>query len=991
MSDFRGNNQGSRNNRGPQSSFSRNNYGNSSFRNTTQSTNNYSRNRFADDDDNVNQASTAPASEPSKAKGFGRFFHRKDNSQQSAAAANGTNTGNNSTGYNNNADDDWRKYRDDDDGYRGNNRFSNDRFRDNGYQQNQNSGYRGGSSNYGNTGGYAGGGSYAGGGGYTGGGGSYGGGNFNGGGNYGGNYGGGFNGIAPNGPSAAMVNVPWDLYELRRRPRHGALCNLLLGIGSVITFIRNLVFNLIFLLLIFFFFGAYTLVQSIQESGLFFGSDSGISEISASALQAEVLYFDLNGAISEIPFGSSQLSSLQRQLEFSLYGRQSHEIVAIENALKLVADDSSIKKVVISLEGMGPLTLSMAERIGKAMDIAKGKDNAREVVVLGLNISQTAYALAAHADKIIVDSLGGVNMRGIALSSLYFKDLLERFEITPYIFRAGHFKSAVEPFMLNGMSADVRREYQAIAFKSWDIYQRSVIKERMIKTPTLLPAATTYVQWLEQFKGDLPEMQKVQGLVDEVKSADQYLMELSREVNVDAEAPYRPAIITYQDYLLRHHFKTTGNNRVGSLSQIEVPTQTAALQSLESAQLTHAAKTLTSALLTAATVSSDGSDNKGNTFLGSTLVETLTAGTSYLAAVISDATAKATHTANTSTTHFKVAQENPATNQSEPALQQGGDVASARSSSSSTSNSGSTRTTGRLKVLGNKVAVIYGVGEITDISDNVNAFTYDNVAPLIEEAQNDESVGAVVLYLNSPGGSVIASEKIRRALELYQSSGKPLIVSMNGTAASGAYWIASQADTIFATPSTITGSIGVFGIGFGAHRLLNRYGAYQDGVVTNDLALTAIADEMPATQQRMLSLSVENTYRNFIELVARNRGLKVNEYEIFAEGQIFLADDAQSIGLVDELGDLQDAIKYAATAAQIKDGDLHVQHYAPGESNMGTGLEQILFGLSAKFLPDELTYSLMEVREQSKFLKAVAAQGQNPSLMAISPLTEPKM
>ncbi|HIV56284.1 MAG TPA: S49 family peptidase, partial [Candidatus Anaerobiospirillum stercoravium] len=240
-------------------------------------------------------------------------------------------------------------------------------------------------------------------------------------------------------------------------------------------------------------------------------------------------------------------------------------------------------------------------------------------------------------------------------------------------------------------------------------------------------------------------------------------------------------------------------------------------------------------------------------------------------------------------------------------------------------------------------------------------------------------------YLNSPGGSVTASEKIRRALAQFQMRTlKPLVVSMNGTAASGAYWIGSQAERIFATKSTLTGSIGVFGIAMGAHNLLNRYGAYQDGVATNELAITPIGEEMPTTQQQLISLSVDNTYRKFLELVAQNRGLKVNDYELFAEGQVFLADEAKIVGLVDEIGDLDDAITYAADLAMLDPETMRVKHLVP--SNAGNlGNLGLVFGLAHAYLPDEVTYALFKFHETMSMAQAP----HKVSMQAITPVQSP--
>ena len=131
------------------------------------------------------------------------------------------------------------------------------------------------------------------------------------------------------------------------------------------------------------------------------------------------------------------------------------------------------------------------------------------------------------------------------MTSLYFKDMLEKAQITPYIFRAGHFKSAVEPFMLNAMSPDVRREYQAIAFKSWDIYKKSIGARSKIavKSREILPEANIYAQWIRRYGGDRAQLQLAQGLVDEIMPLNLYYEELSEQVNADYDRPYRLSLI----------------------------------------------------------------------------------------------------------------------------------------------------------------------------------------------------------------------------------------------------------------------------------------------------------------------------------------------------------------------------------------------------------------------------------------------------------------
>lgn len=800
------------------------------------------------------------------------------------------------------------------------------------------------------------------------------------------NQGQGFNqnqGFAPN--QEQNIQVPWDKYELKKRSDHGPVCNVMLTIGSWITFARNFVFNIIFLLLMFFVFGGYMAVQSLKENGISFSSTTA-DQINAIADKAEVLYFDLNGPISEMPFSSSQIDVLQRELESALYGKMSHELVAIEKALELSANDSTIKKVIISVDGMNPVSLSVAERIGSAMELAKAKDKraegsdfSREVVVVGTAISQSAYAIAAHADKIVMDSLGEVDLRGISMTSLYFKDLLEKAQITPYIFRAGHFKSAVEPFMLNAMSPDVRSEYQAIAFKSWDIYKKSIGARSKIavKSREILPEANVYAQWIRRYGGDRAQLQLAQGLVDEIKPLNLYYEELSEQVNADYDRPYRPAIITYQDYLMRHHALTSGK-KAGALSQIEVR-PAAIISSMKSIM---ANSTSVSPLSSAAATLSKSTDVAS---AASAITSAASANTVGAATSVADAGSAAklqangyNYTANGTDRSYDRGAEDNRTSLQFSDIEA---ISEAKRQIERRLKEGK-------KPSSNTVAVIYGIGEITDYPERPSDFAYDNIAPQIEEAMMNDNIAAVVLYLNSPGGSVIASEKIRRSLEALQKyTVKPIIVSMNGTAASGAYWIGSQAEKIFATQSTITGSIGVFGLSFGAHRLLNKYGAYQDGVATNELAQAPIAKEMPYSQQMMYNLAVEKTYKDFVELVAKNRGLKANTYEIFAEGQIFLAEEAQTLGLVDEVGNLSDAIAYAAKQAGIDPNRLRVRHMSPASQNELGGFESLLFGLSNAYLPPEFTEAMLMLRQNSKMLKK---DGSN-NLMAISPITDPKL
>lgn len=171
----------------------------------------------------------------------------------------------------------------------------------------------------------------------------------------------------------------------------------------------------------------------------------------------------------------------------------------------------------------------------------------------------------------------------------------------------------------------------------------------------------------------------------------------------------------------------------------------------------------------------------------------------------------------------------------------------------------------------------------------------------------------MLLYINSGGGSVTASEKIRNMLVNFKkATGKTLTVSMNGLAASGAYWISTAADYVYASPETITGSIGVFSLGISADKLLNEYGVYEDGVETSELARTSIAREMPQSQKIEIQLSVESIYKKFITL-ARNAHpeLQKVDYREFAEGRIFTVYDAKNLHLINDIDTFDNLIANA--------------------------------------------------------------------------------
>lgn len=216
-----------------------------------------------------------------------------------------------------------------------------------------------------------------------------------------------------------------------------------------------------------------------------------------------------------------------------------------------------------------------------------------------------------------------------------------------------------------------------------------------------------------------------------------------------------------------------------------------------------------------------------------------------------------------------------------------------------------------------RVAVLYATGEIVD-GGGSSTINYKKLVPQIIELADNDDVKALVLRVNSPGGAVFGSEQIGEALDYFKSKGKPLAVSMGDYAASGGYWISCGADRIFADPLTITGSIGIFGLIPNVKGLTEKIGVTPQTVSTNpDANFPALYYPMTEKQQAAMQKYVERGYDKFVARVAKGRGLSEEVVRRIGEGRVWDAMKAKEIGLVDELGDLQDAIDWVAEKSKL--------------------------------------------------------------------------
>ncbi|HHF6233485.1 TPA: signal peptide peptidase SppA [Haemophilus influenzae] len=438
-------------------------------------------------------------------------------------------------------------------------------------------------------------------------------------------------------------------------------------------------------------------------------------------------------------------------------------------AIQQAEDDPKIKGLVLDLNYFEGADLPALDFIGGA--ISHFKDAGKPVIAYADNYSQGQYYLASFADEIYLNSIGSVDIHGLSQENLYFKEMLDKLAVTPHIFRVGTYKSAVEPFLRNDMSAEAKANMQRWLGEMWNNYVLSVSENRNIKKDRILPNAKQYLAELKALKGNSTAYAQQRGLVTDVVTRLDLDKKLSALFGKGSDG--KANLIEFDDYLT------------------QLPDR------LE---------------------------------------------------------------------HYNVL---------------------------------------------NKIAVVNVEGTIIDgESDEENAGG-DTIARILRKAHDDNSVKAVILRVNSPGGSAFASEIIRQETENLQKIGKPVIVSMGAMAASGGYWISSTADYIIADANTITGSIGIFTMFPTFENSIKKIGVNADGVSTTELANTSAFSPLAKPVQDIYQTEIEHGYDRFLEIVSKGRQLSKTQVDKLAQGQVWLGSDAFQNGLVDEIGSFNEAVNKA--------------------------------------------------------------------------------
>lgn len=529
---------------------------------------------------------------------------------------------------------------------------------------------------------------------------------------------------------------------------------ILVLVCKTLTCLRDLTMNLVFLFFVLLLAALVGLTVNKKEKQELVGNQGA-------------LLLNLEGYLADNRENTMRWQAVLQEME----GRSvPHQISTFDvfYAIQQAGLDNKIQGLVLDLNYFEGGDLPAMEYVGKA--ISEFKQSGKPVIAVADNYNQTQYFLASFSDEIYLNSRGSVSIQGLSAQNLYFKSMLEKLEITPHIFRVGTYKSAVEPFLRDSMSAEAKQNLQRWLNKKWQNYQQVVAENRQIPLKDVLPEPQRYIAELTSLKGDSTAYSKQRKLVTHLATRVETDKKLTALFGEDKDNGFK--FIDFEDYL------SSLPDRIYSESS-------------------------------------------------------------------------------------------------------------------------------------NKIAVVNVEGTIVDGESFEEEVGGDTVAGLLRQAYEDKSVKAVILRVNSPGGSAFASEIIRQEVENLQHSGKPVVVSMGGMAASGGYWISATADHIVADKNTITGSIGIFALFPTFEKSIKKIGVSADGVSTSALAeanaFTALSPEL----NQIYQLEIEQGYDQFLNIVSKGRKMTKEQADKLAQGQIWLGEEAYANGLVDEIGDFDTAVDKA--------------------------------------------------------------------------------
>jgi len=473
---------------------------------------------------------------------------------------------------------------------------------------------------------------------------------------------------------------------------------------------------------------------------------------------------------------------LDRALEETLgEGRPETRLRDLLEVIDGAAGDDRISALVLDLRAVERAGLPALQDLGEA--VRRFRESGKKVFAWAPWFDQRQYYLAAQADEVFLDPYGAVLVEGYGYFRQYFKGTADKLGVDVHVFKVGTHKSAPDTFTRSDMSPEDREEASVWVGALWDAWKKDVAEARGMEPAALQAYADDAAEGVRAVQGDLAQYALSRGLVNELKTEEQF------EVRVAEEAGWDDGEETYKQVDWR----------------------------------------------------------------------------SYLTVLRSE---KALHTARE-----------------------------------------------------HNVGVVVASGEILDGEQPPGTVGGDTLAGVLRSLRHDDAIDAVVLRIDSPGGSMFASEQIRREVEALQEAGKPVVASMGSVAASGGYYIAAAAERIYAAPTTITGSIGVFAMFPTFEKTLGKVGITTDGFGTTDLAGAGrLERDLNPELAGVLQASVENAYRKFVGMVAEERERPFEEVDGIAQGRVWSGADAKAAGLVDEFGSLDEAVAAAADLAGLGEG-----------------------------------------------------------------------
>ncbi|SIN77444.1 signal peptide peptidase SppA [Salinivibrio sp. ES.052] len=550
------------------------------------------------------------------------------------------------------------------------------------------------------------------------------------------------------------------------------IASLFRWLWRALSFVRQLLLNVLFIGVIVAVYFALTSETPLTPKK----SDS--AQVAQTEQAPHALLLNIDGPIVEQRQRLSPIDTLSRNA-LGQPIESENVLFDIVDTVRHAATDEQINGLVLSLGDMPSTSLTKLRYIAKAIDTFK--DSGKPVIAIGGTYSQSQYYLASYADEVLMSPDGMVMLQGYGSYNLYWKDLLDKLDVTTHVFRVGTYKSFVEPYTRNNMSDPAREANQAWLSQIWDAYVSDVAENRGIEPNVLSPTAAQLLASLREFDGDFAALSEHVGIVDKRMTRQQIRRYLAEKFGSDGKDSFE--YTGYYDYLpkIQNSFSLPGSNNI---------------------------------------------------------------------------------------------------------------------------------------------AVVVASGPIMDGLQRPGTVGGDTTAALLRDARLDDSVKAVVLRVDSPGGSAFASEVIRNEVDALREAGKPVVVSMSSVAASGGYWLSASADRIIAQPTTITGSIGIFSLFTTFENTLDDLGVQSDGVGTTPFAGVGLTRALPDDVGEIMQLGIEHGYHRFLSLVSNHRDMSMEEADTVAQGRVWTGQDALNLGLVDSLGDFDDAVSTAAELAGIDDYQL---------------------------------------------------------------------